>query len=107
RSSVARTQNDNTILPRRVACVNKPDDAIHRSLFVVRIFQAGWTPGCPQGCAAARNCATLISDGGRTTMLYRSSIGAIALLVALNATLAGGQAQEASKYPDWKGAWSR
>ncbi len=38
-------------------------------------------------------------------MLYRSSIGAIALAAALGATLAGAQAWDDAKYPDFKGQW--
>ncbi len=38
-------------------------------------------------------------------MLYRSSIGAIALATALGATLAGAQAWDDAKYPDFKGQW--
>ena len=40
-------------------------------------------------------------------MLYRSSIGAIALATALLTTLASALAQDASKYPDWSGQWRR
>src|SRR4051812_3651844 len=39
-------------------------------------------------------------------MLYRNSIGAIALVAALLATT-GAQAFDDAKYPDWKGAWDR
>ena len=38
-------------------------------------------------------------------MLDRSSIGAIALAAALGATLAGAQAWDDAKYPDFKGQW--
>ena len=38
-------------------------------------------------------------------MLYRSSIGAIALAAALGASLAGAQAWDDAKYPDFKGQW--
>ena len=38
-------------------------------------------------------------------MLYRSSIGAIALATALGATLAGAQAWDDAKYRDFKGQW--
>ena len=40
-------------------------------------------------------------------MLYRSSIGAIVLLASLCATMSGVQAFDESKYPDFKGQWSR
>jgi hypothetical protein len=40
-------------------------------------------------------------------MLYRSSIGAIALLAALFATFAGAHAFDDANYPDWKGQWTR
>jgi hypothetical protein len=40
-------------------------------------------------------------------MLYRSSIGAIALTAALCATIAGAQAWDESKYPDLTGQWVR
>src|SRR5216684_6363923 len=49
-------------------------------------------------------------------MLYRSSIGAVALAVSLGvttlgvtlgATVGGALAFDESKYPDWKGAWRR
>jgi len=38
-------------------------------------------------------------------MLCRSSIGAIALAAALGATLAGAEAWDDAKYPDFKGQW--
>ena len=38
-------------------------------------------------------------------MLYQSSIGAIALAAALCATIAGVQAADDTKYPNWKGEW--
>ena len=40
-------------------------------------------------------------------MLYRGSIGAIALAAAVLTTLAGAQAFDESKYPDLKGQWRR
>jgi hypothetical protein len=40
-------------------------------------------------------------------MLYRSSIGAMALTAALCMTCAGALAFDETKYPDWKGAWRR
>jgi hypothetical protein len=40
-------------------------------------------------------------------MLYRSSIGAIALAAALLAAIDAVQAFDETKYPDWKGQWSR
>jgi hypothetical protein len=40
-------------------------------------------------------------------MLDRSSIGAIALATALMATITGAQAFDETKYPDFKGQWSR
>jgi hypothetical protein len=40
-------------------------------------------------------------------VLYRSSIGIIALAAALFATLGTAQAFDESKYPDWKGQWRR
>jgi hypothetical protein len=40
-------------------------------------------------------------------MLYRGSIGVIALATALLTTLASAPAQDASKYPDWSGQWRR
>jgi hypothetical protein len=39
-------------------------------------------------------------------MLYRKTIGAIAV-AALSMTVAGLQAHDESKYPDWSGQWSR
>src|SRR5204862_483755 len=42
---------------------------------------------------------------GRTTMLYRSSIGAIALVTALWVTLGDSRAWDESKYPDFSGQW--
>jgi hypothetical protein len=38
-------------------------------------------------------------------MLYRKSICSIALATALLATIAGAQAYDESKYPDWSGQW--
>jgi hypothetical protein len=40
-------------------------------------------------------------------MLYRSSIGAIALVAALCAACAGAQAFDDANYPDLKGQWTR
>ena len=40
-------------------------------------------------------------------MRYRGSIGALALTAALSAICAGAFAFDQSKYPDWKGQWSR
>jgi hypothetical protein len=40
-------------------------------------------------------------------MLYRGSIGAIALLAVLGAGIFGAQAFDETKYPDFKGQWSR
>ena len=40
-------------------------------------------------------------------MLYRSSITAAALAAALAMPVAGAQAFDESKYPDWKGQWDR
>jgi hypothetical protein len=44
---------------------------------------------------------------GRTAVLTRNSIGAIALAVALSATMGAALAFDESKYPDWKGQWRR
>src|SRR2546430_2155553 len=43
----------------------------------------------------------------RTAVLYRNSIGAIALAVALLVTMGAAQAFDESKYPDWKGQGRR
>jgi hypothetical protein len=40
-------------------------------------------------------------------MLYRSTIGALAVTAALLSTVMGAAAFDESKYPDWKGQWSR
>lgn len=40
-------------------------------------------------------------------MLYRSSIGAVALIAALSVVMVGVQAHDESKYPDWSGQWVR
>jgi hypothetical protein len=40
-------------------------------------------------------------------MRYRISIGALALVAALSATCAGSFAFDETKFPDWKGQWSR
>src|SRR5712671_7562413 len=40
-------------------------------------------------------------------MVYRISIGIVALAVALIVGNFSAPAQDLSKYPDWKGAWSR
>jgi hypothetical protein len=42
-----------------------------------------------------------------TVMLCRSSIGSIVLAAALLATVAGARAADETKYPDWRGQWSR
>src|SRR6266700_2600869 len=49
---------------------------------------------------------------GRTTMLYRTSIGAVALATALTAAalmagVDGAAAFDETKYPDWSGQWKR
>src|SRR5260370_5506450 len=40
-------------------------------------------------------------------MRYLGSIGAMALVAALSMTFAGAWAADDSKYPDWKGQWTR
>jgi hypothetical protein len=40
-------------------------------------------------------------------MLRRSSIGSVAIAVALGAAMAGARAHDEAKYPDWKGQWVR
>jgi hypothetical protein len=40
-------------------------------------------------------------------MLYRGSIGAVALAAALSTASSGAQAFDETKYPDWKGQWVR
>jgi hypothetical protein len=42
-----------------------------------------------------------------TVMLFRSSIGSIVLLAAMLATIAGARASDETKYPDWRGQWTR
>src|SRR5258705_10380630 len=44
---------------------------------------------------------------GRTAMVDRSSIGAIALGLALYIAPASAQAPDLSKYPDWSGQWRK
>jgi hypothetical protein len=44
---------------------------------------------------------------GRTTMLYRTSIGAVALAAAFMAAICGAAAFDETKYPDWSGQWKR
>jgi hypothetical protein len=40
-------------------------------------------------------------------MLFRSSIAAVTLTVALCMAMAPAQAWDEAKYPDWKGKWER
>src|SRR5882762_3354893 len=40
-------------------------------------------------------------------MFHENSFGAIALAAALLTTIPGARAQDATKYPDWKGQWTR
>ena len=40
-------------------------------------------------------------------MNFRNSIASIALAAALCVTLTDVRAQDVSKYPNWKGPWSR
>ena len=40
-------------------------------------------------------------------MLFRSSIGSILLAAAMLATIAGAQASDETRYPDWRGQWTR
>jgi hypothetical protein len=44
---------------------------------------------------------------GRIAMSRRNSIGAIALVAALCATVSGARAFDETKYPDWRGSWTR
>jgi len=44
---------------------------------------------------------------GRTIMQFRRSIGSIVLAAALGLPIAGAQAFDEAKYPDWRGQWSR
>jgi hypothetical protein len=46
-------------------------------------------------------------DFGRIVMFHRSSIFVTALVAALCPAMAGVEAQEAAKFPDWKGRWER
>jgi hypothetical protein len=48
-----------------------------------------------------------IDKAGRTIMLYRSSTAAFALAAALMGAMGGAKAVDDSKYPNWKGQWSR
>src|SRR3954464_5873191 len=43
----------------------------------------------------------------RTAMPYRRSISAIGLLTAICLLTANTKAQDAAKYPDWRGQWER
>src|SRR5882762_11000820 len=40
-------------------------------------------------------------------MIYRSSVGALALATALFATLASATAFDETRYPDWSGQWKK
>jgi hypothetical protein len=40
-------------------------------------------------------------------MLFRSSIGSIVLVSAMLATIVGARALDETKYPDWRGQWTR
>jgi len=40
-------------------------------------------------------------------MLYRRSMGAFAMAAALMLTLGSARAADDTKYPNWKGQWSR
>ena len=40
-------------------------------------------------------------------MLYRSSVGAVALAAVLGLSIAAARADETKKYPDWEGMWKR
>jgi hypothetical protein len=42
-----------------------------------------------------------------TVMLLRSSIGSLVSVAALLATIAGARALDDTRYPDWRGQWSR
>jgi hypothetical protein len=44
---------------------------------------------------------------GRTTMLDRGSIGALALATAMIVSICGAQAFDESRFPDWSGQWTR
>src|SRR6266699_6581930 len=46
-------------------------------------------------------------NGGRTIMAYRGFIASITLASGLCMLIAGAQAFDESKYPDWKGKWDR
>jgi hypothetical protein len=45
--------------------------------------------------------------GGLFVMSRRNSIGVIGLMAALCVTVGGAAAFDATKYPDWRGQWSR
>jgi hypothetical protein len=45
-------------------------------------------------------------DGGRMIMFHRGLKWAFALATALTATVAGAQAADDAKYPNWKGQWN-
>jgi hypothetical protein len=47
-----------------------------------------------------------IRQSRRIIMLYRISTGALALAATLIVTIAGAQAADQAKYPNWKGQWS-
>src|SRR5262245_24096136 len=48
-----------------------------------------------------------MAAAGGLLMLRRSSIGSVAIAVALGAAMAGARAHDEAKYPDWKGQWVR
>src|SRR6516162_9632270 len=43
----------------------------------------------------------------RTLMGYRSSLGVVATVAVLSATLTGARAFDESKYPNWRGLWQQ
>jgi hypothetical protein len=47
------------------------------------------------------------SNIGTVVTIYRSLIGLVALMASLGLTVADAAAFDESKYPDWKGQWSR
>jgi hypothetical protein len=48
-----------------------------------------------------------LDQNKRAVMLDRSLIGAIALVASMLATIVGAAAFDETKYPDWKGQWTR
>jgi hypothetical protein len=82
---------------QRVAATRRPNIRLSPG----RPYAVTWTAGANSGGRA--------EPGGKggISMLYRTSIGAVALVAAMISAICGAAAFDDTKYPDWGGQWKR